>query len=280
MYEKYLYSKTIVFFATIKSPFLLQFFLKAVFIFITNFSAFFIVFQLLMIAKRYDMNPAKIKLLGILGILVIFLCCALFKTPEIEADLSARTFSALKNKGIEIPGINVNGRDVVLTGIVKSDEIRKRAEKIAAGVYGVNKVINNLRLIHTPLPQKQEGEIKKLKKTLSEFSAENIEFKTGSAVIRKKSYPVLDRLVSLLKQNPEVKIEIEGHTDSQGNSDFNLKLSQHRAEAVKKYLTEHGIKPERLFAKGFGSSRPIADNKTEEGRKKNRRVEFKIHKEK
>ncbi len=226
------------------------------------------------------MNPTKIKLLGIFGFLIILLCCLFFKSPQIEADLSSRTFEALKENGITVSGLNVDGRDVTLEGIVKSDEIRKKAEEIAEKVYGVNKVINNLKIVSSPSKVKKTETIKKLEKTLTDFSAENIEFETGSSVIRRKSYTVLDKLTELLKKYPDVKIEIAGHTDSKGNPKFNLDLSQRRAEAVKKYLTEHGIAADRLSAKGYGSSKPIADNKTPEGRKKNRRVEFKIQKEK
>ncbi len=228
------------------------------------------------------MNPTRIKLLGIIGILIILLCCSVFKIPQIEADLSAKTFAALKNNGIKIPGIKMSGRDVVLEGIVESDRIRKKAEEIARNVYGVNSVVNNLKVIHAPAKVNREKPetIKKIEKTLTDLSSENIEFKTASSEILKKSYPVLNKLVSTLKQYPDVKIDIEGHTDSKGNPEFNLKLSQRRADAVKKYLIDHGINSNRLFAKGFGSSMPIADNNTAEGRKKNRRVEFKIHEEK
>ncbi len=226
------------------------------------------------------MNPTKIKLLGIFGFLIILLCCLFFKSPQIEADLSSRTFEALKANGITVSGLSVNGRDVTLEGIVESDEIRKKAERIAEKVYGVNAVINNLKIVHTSPETPKVETVKKLEKSLAGFSAENIEFETGSSVIRKKSYPVLDKLVALLKEYPEVKIEIAGHTDSKGNPKFNLDLSRRRAEAVKKYLAEHGITADRLIAKGYGSSKPIADNNTPEGRKKNRRVEFNIQKEK
>jgi outer membrane protein OmpA-like peptidoglycan-associated protein len=79
-----------------------------------------------------------------------------------------------------------------------------------------------------------------------------------------------------LKKNPSLKIEISGHTDDVGNEQSNLKLSQSRAEAVKNYLTEKGITADRLTAKGYGKSKPIALNSTEEGRKQNRRTEFTV----
>ena len=86
----------------------------------------------------------------------------------------------------------------------------------------------------------------------------------------------LNRLVNLLKNNPEMEIRIQGHTDSQGDEEYNEKLSENRAKSVYNYLVEHGISKERLSYKGFGESQPIADNDTEEGRAKNRRTEFEV----
>ncbi|MFW6019982.1 MAG: OmpA family protein [Bacteroidales bacterium] len=86
----------------------------------------------------------------------------------------------------------------------------------------------------------------------------------------------LNRLIGLLKNNPEMEIRIQGHTDSQGDEEYNEKLSENRAKSVYNYLVEHGISEERLSYKGFGESQPIADNDTKEGRAKNRRTEFEV----
>lgn len=89
----------------------------------------------------------------------------------------------------------------------------------------------------------------------------------------------LDLVVSFLKTNPKVEIELEGHTDNRGNPEHNLRLSQKRVERVKAYLVSKGINGKRITGKGFGGSKPIADNKTEETRRLNRRVEFMIVKD-
>ena len=84
-------------------------------------------------------------------------------------------------------------------------------------------------------------------------------------------------MVEVVKDNPQIKkILIEGHASSEGDASHNLKLSDERAKAVMAYLTEHGVAKDRLSAKGFGSTQPIADNNTEVGREKNRRVDFTI----
>ncbi len=92
--------------------------------------------------------------------------------------------------------------------------------------------------------------------------------------IRPEAYPFLDEVADILRKNPQIKVEIQGHTDSVGPAEYNLKLSQRRAEAVRRYLIDKGIAPERLIAKGYGESHPIAPNDTAAGRAQNRRVIF------
>ena len=105
---------------------------------------------------------------------------------------------------------------------------------------------------------------------------EGIEFETGKAAIRKKSFKVLDKAFAILDQYKDVKIEISGHTDDRGDAEKNKKLSLERAEAVKKYLVDKGLAAERFNAVGYGPDKPIADNKTPKGQAKNRRIEFRL----
>jgi outer membrane protein OmpA-like peptidoglycan-associated protein len=105
----------------------------------------------------------------------------------------------------------------------------------------------------------------------------NIEFATGKATILSKSFPIVDEVVRLMKVNQDIKhLAIEGHTDNRGSDELNEKLSNDRANAVMKYLSDHGIDAGRLSAKGYGPKKPIADNNTADGRQRNRRVEFHI----
>lgn len=106
---------------------------------------------------------------------------------------------------------------------------------------------------------------------------ESVYFKTNRAVIESRSFPLLDNVAKILLSHEELeKVRIEGHTDSQGNDGDNLKLSQARSEAVRDYLVKKGVGSGRLAPLGFGEARPIADNKSAEGRAKNRRVEFNL----
>ncbi len=100
-------------------------------------------------------------------------------------------------------------------------------------------------------------------------------FDTDKWNIKPRFRSVLDDVVNVLRHNPGIKLEIQGYTDNRGSISHNMKLSLERAEAVRQYLISRGISPERLSAKGFGCSRPVASNDTPDGRAKNRRVELK-----
>ena len=106
------------------------------------------------------------------------------------------------------------------------------------------------------------------------FVALYINFDTDKATIKPESKPIIDQIVKLLKDNPVLKVGIEGHTDSTGTPARNKTLSQQRAESVVSALVKAGIDAKRLTAAGWGQDKPIADNKTEEGKAKNRRVEI------
>jgi len=104
----------------------------------------------------------------------------------------------------------------------------------------------------------------------------NIYFDTNSATIKPESEPILDEVAEFLKANPGMKMEVQGHTDNKGPAEYNMKLSEKRAAAVKAYLVkDEAVKSDRLTTKGYGITMPAASNDTAEGRVKNRRVEFK-----
>ena len=103
----------------------------------------------------------------------------------------------------------------------------------------------------------------------------NIVYETGKAIIKPESEPTLNALKDFMEQNKNfTRIRIEGHTDNVGKSADNLKLSTDRAMAVVKWMEAHGMNKDRFLAVGFGDAKPIADNKTEDGKAQNRRTEF------
>ena len=119
-------------------------------------------------------------------------------------------------------------------------------------------------------------EVKREVRNLLKKAMSGIEFESGKATIKKKSFPLLDQIANIFIENQDYIIEVQGHTDNTGKAEVNKTLSDKRAHAVMDYLAKKGVAAERMTAVGYGQEMPIADNKTSAGRAKNRRVEFKI----
>ena len=107
-------------------------------------------------------------------------------------------------------------------------------------------------------------------------SVGSIHFESGSARIAQRTYPFLDETAVLLVEDPAIKIRVEGHTDSVGDDETNLSLSEDRAEAVGDYLVGQGVAPGRIETEGYGEGEPVASNSTPKGRAQNRRIEIKV----
>jgi len=114
--------------------------------------------------------------------------------------------------------------------------------------------------------------IAKINRDFAELADANFEF--NDSEVSENSYPVLDRIVTIMVENPDLGMEIAAHTDNTGSFEFNMRLSNERAQSIVNYLVSKGIDKIRLVSKGYGESRPISSNSTEEGRMNNRRVEF------
>jgi OOP family OmpA-OmpF porin len=126
-----------------------------------------------------------------------------------------------------------------------------------------------------PPPPKKKRKAQLLGKKIEIL--EKVMFDYNKATIKVESHELLNDVAEVIKENPSItKIRVEGHTDSDGSDKYNKDLSQKRADAVKKFLVKAGIAEDKLEAVGYGEERPIADNSTDEGKEKNRRVEFNI----
>lgn len=138
----------------------------------------------------------------------------------------------------------------------------------SAGTKGINRFIKNIRIA--------EGGVKLYDRLLQDgkIIASGIRFDVNKATLRPESMGVINTIYQLMKEHPELRFSIEGHTDSDGDDSFNQKLSEQRAETVLNALLQMGIDGSRLTSKGWGESKPLSDNSTPEGKANNRRVEF------
>lgn len=138
--------------------------------------------------------------------------------------------------------------------------------------------------VSEPLDFTKETNFKEIKKNIYLYPIEagqritlnSVFFEQSKYEILPSSYPELDRIVSLMKENPSMEIMLEGHTDNQGDWNANLLLSKQRVDEVKKYLASKKVNMNRIQTQGYGSTRPVSSNNSEEKRKLNRRVEFMI----
>jgi len=147
--------------------------------------------------------------------------------------------------------------------------IKKDVAAVKSDVSEMKKDIKDIKDALSRMNQKEV--VQKVTAT-----AENIEFKTGSAILTEESKQLLDEVAVMLGSIAWTKMDIAGHTDNVGNADKNKKLSQDRADTVKNYLKDKGLDANKMSSIGYGSEKPIASNNTEAGRQRNRRVEFAI----
>lgn len=123
----------------------------------------------------------------------------------------------------------------------------------------------------TPAPQQPANAV-----PAKEWVLTGVQFESGSDKLKSSSSAKLDEAVQILKDNPSVRVQIQGHTDNMGDPEFNQTLSEKRAVSVKSYLVSKGIAADRLETTGFGENVPLADNSTTDGRSQNRRIEFRV----
>lgn len=188
---------------------------------------------------------------------------------SIPAEITVRS---MKKDTTHVTQIDVTSDGTFSTQLPADDDyaltvsaegfIRTRDQLLASAATDAEAIVRNYAL--TPI---EVG---------STVNLENVLFDRGNATMLPGSHEMLDEVVAFLKENPEVEIEVAGHTDNQGRADLNLALSRERAGAVKQYLAKQGIDANRITQQGYGGTRPLASNAIEEERSKNRRVEFTI----
>jgi len=163
-----------------------------------------------------------------------------------------------------------------IKGQVGSLGLKKQASKIAAEAFN-GEIDNQLIVKLTEIVEEDKVSVDECQRLFNNLTAsQTVNFETGSNVVLSDSYRLLDDFTTLSRRCPEALFEVGGHTDSSGNLAFNMQLSQARAEAVIAHIIDSGVQADRFTAKGYGPSKPIADNSSDQGRAKNRRVEFTV----
>lgn len=182
-------------------------------------------------------------------------------------------FQFTKN-GVTNGGLSTEGGSISLIGQVPTQADKDKVYQDAVKACPPNTTINNLLTI-SGQKSLSEDQAKVQVKLNEQLAGKIIEFETGKDQLTDKGKAVLDELAVIFKGSTD-NLQIDGHTDNQGNPAANKSLSERRAETVKKYLVAKALDANRFTTKGFGQEKPIADNNTEDGKQRNRRIEFQV----
>lgn len=212
-------------------------------------------------------NKVKIAAFFISGSLLLTSCEAVQNANNTQKGAAIGTAAGAVLGGVLGNNLGKGGNaplGAVLGGVVGG---------VAGGVIG-NKMDKQAKEIKEVLPGAEVERVGEgIKVTLHENT---VNFDFNSSTLTPLAKTNLDKLVTVLKNNPDTNINIYGYTDSVGSDSYNLTLSAKRADAVKAYLTSKGVSSSRLFTQGMGEANPVASNDTDAGRAKNRRVKFAI----
>ncbi len=201
--------------------------------------------------------------------------------PRVEDGLRRQVQGVLREAGLVDVTVEVHERAVWLHGEAHGQPEAEWVKALAASVDGVRRVhAESLTVIEPrpPLfpPDGPPPTPEEVRDALNGLIQGEVDFQAGSAILQPDGEVCLDEVAQVLVEQAGVRLFVEGHTDNQGSGDDNLALSRRRAETVVKRLVAGGVEPERLHALGYGGSKPIADNDTEEGRAQNRRIAFRL----
>ena len=212
--------------------------------------------------------PWVIALLALIGIML--LTAQVSKAIPAQVATNARNAISAEN----VPGVNlsVEGRDVILSGTLSPEVNKRRLVAAVNQAGGVRTVSDQLSVFDPELAAEERSS--RFQAQLKEIDVSSLAFEPGSASLTQQSRPSLDALSQLLLNYPEQRIRVAGHTDNTGRPAVNLRISRERADAVAGYLISRGATTSQVIARGFGATRPIADNSTDVGRARNRRIEI------
>ena len=219
-------------------------------------------------AERPSIWPWIVALLSG-GCLMVVLADNIQRIPDSLNQQAQHILQAADYPGVQV---EVDGRDLLLTGTVPIERpVTPLLDNLAA-ITGVRQITDQLTVIDPVEIAEQQK--RQFQQALTEIDIASVAFQPGSVSFASGSDKALNQLLTLLQGSDEFRIRIEGHTDDTGPATVNLRVSRERAEAVANYLQSRGVASSQLIAKGYGSTQPIADNSTESGRARNRRIEI------
>ena len=235
---------------------------------------------------------------GLVALAALTIACVARHGPAIEADLETGSTAALASAGLAGVSAQTDGRDVTLAGAVAAETDRRRAVAAVRSVSGVRRVHDRLTVgsaapVSRPAPDTTadttaattgdqvaasgDPALVGAEAALgAALAAGRVEFEGGTARLTEPSRRLLDRAAAVFARYPDVGADIRGHTDSEGGRASNRTLSTRRAEATRDYLARAGVDADRLRPRGAGEAEPVADNDSDAGRARNRRVVFSL----
>jgi outer membrane protein OmpA-like peptidoglycan-associated protein len=220
-------------------------------------------------------------ILGLLALVILCVLCLWCRAPAIEDDLRGKALICVEDAGADAGVLAVSGRDVTLEGAVASQAVGDSVEACIAAIRGIRVVNNNLQIV-APVKQPKAPEpaiVDTPKVNLDDLLAGKVvEFATDSSDLTAQARSVLDEVAAIMKANPG-QVEIAGYADSRQTQEYNLWLSERRAESVQRYLVAKGLDAGRFKVVEHGESNPVDSNATAEGQQNNRRTEFHALKE-
>ncbi len=230
----------------------------------------------------------RLSILALIIAMGLTAVAVLWKRNPIETSLAYQARTALTEAGLPLVNVHFQGRDGILSGILPNEAALEQIIETVSQIYGVRTVKNQLTISagsETPAETSPEAKlinglyVPPRQHALEQLDLSQVQFVQHQAILTEESLPTLNKLAELLNQHPQTVVEISAHTDNRGTVLGQTASTQAKAEAVLQYLLEKGIHINRLTAKGYGATRPIASNEDDTGRAQNRRVEITVLKE-
>ena len=191
---------------------------------------------------------------------------------SIPATLQDQAQQLVSDSALPDVTVQALGRDLSLSGNIGTGDSAASLVSSLAQIDGVSSVSNRLTVVDPVAGAQMAADM--FDRQLATIDTSSVSFLPGSISFSQQSDAALAQLLTLLQQYPQGRIRIEGHTDNTGPDNVNLRVSRDRASAVANYLMARGIPSDQLVATGYGASQPIAENSTEAGRARNRRIEI------